>query len=192
VTEYTKLEKDGMVIFKPKKTEDEKKRLKIPKRNKKPVEVKVTIVGKGANTHRTFLDNNPIETEKISIGDTEYTIDTSAFFIRRSHFLNFPKKIYNKLKGIKHSVAIYFIENTPKPISFATKLPDKVISARTLRVAQKSGTLKSALREMFSKPFLGGIGFRQVLFICIVIGVGITVYWMWSQGQLAGLIGGRI
>ena len=121
-------------------------------------EFEVISVGDGSNTHSVFKEKYP--TDKFQ---------NERFVI--------PRTLRDKLHKRIRFLVVYKDKN---PVTL--KEPT-TISAELLYIAESSHTLRSALSDLFRKPFSFDFGKKKILFILIIATVGIIGYLIYT-GQI--------
>ena len=114
-------------------------------------------IGTGVNKHRYF--RKPIDTDMYK----------AARFVK-------PRSLLDQIKSRVHFIVVM---KDNKQVTLGTKAP---LSSELLYIAETSGSLKGALKSLFSGGF-GGFGGRKVIFVIGVVCVGIVVYFI-ATGQL--------
>lgn len=138
--------------------------------------IHMIILSKGVNHHGKLRINHLEHIQ--SYGETEYNITSENLFLIARNPI---QVLRDKLTGIKKRFLIVFKKGNSNAINLS--ITDK-IPAEILYIANKSGALKDALSELFSKQ----IGFKKIAFVIIIVGVAFIIYLI-QTGKLSLLLG---
>jgi hypothetical protein len=151
-------DKDNAILTTPTKETKESTSTNVEVQKKlgfreRKAEYEKIVVGDGKNIHS--FETWPLAEKKY---------EDSRFLKRRSIADRFKRRLR------------FLVVMKGNPLVPVT-LKDKVtVSSRLLHTVESSRTLKSALSDLFRKPFSFGFGGRKMLFIIIIIGVGVVAY----------------
>jgi len=149
------------------------------KTEKQPISLEIVSIGKTVSTHikRRLMPNELKKPIKLKVNNQEMELSLTDLFLKK---VSIPRKLLNKIRGIKHSFIAFVDEQKKKP--FTVESVD--VNSSSLFIVKESTSLGRALSEMFSQK----IGGKQLLFIGIIVIVAVVIgFVLYGQIQTGGI-----